>query len=69
MSAFHRHHSGQVHDSDALPAYEKQTQRDARESSRSLRKAVNEVIAAQARCWGIREDQARALLLNRKAVA
>ena len=41
----------------------------AQQESKWLREAINGAIQRQAKRWGIRFDQAQALLLDRKAVA
>lgn len=42
---------------------------DAEACSRALRESTRAAIRRQAKAWGIRDDQAQSLLLDRKAVA
>jgi hypothetical protein len=69
MTTILSRHKGQVHDADALPLGDKQRQSAAERNSHDLKLAIRGAIARQARLWGIRPDQAQALLLDHRSIA
>jgi hypothetical protein len=54
---------------DAAVAAAKAEYRRAEFDSHCLKLAIRDAIKRQAQVWGIRTDQAQALLLDRKAIA